>query len=194
MKERIEHDSMGEIAVNADRLWGAQTERSRRNFVIGKDHEQMPDELIYAIAKIKEAGHKEEWLEEMWKAAYENTKGDITVGELESYITQAFNMGMIDDDIRDHRKTDVYVVTNEDGRYGAAAILIKEFMEDLLERIGEYHIIPSSIHELLVVPNAIAGELKTMVREMNDTVVEVKEVLSYNIYRYDSRKKEVVAC
>ena len=55
MEERIEHDSMGEISVETDKLWGAQTERSRRNFVIGKGHEPMPAELIRAIALIKEA-------------------------------------------------------------------------------------------------------------------------------------------
>ena len=35
-KMRIEHDSMGEIAVPADKYWGAQTERSRRNFPAGR--------------------------------------------------------------------------------------------------------------------------------------------------------------
>ena len=41
-KMRIEHDSMGEIAVPADKYWGAQTERSRRNFPAGAGHETMP--------------------------------------------------------------------------------------------------------------------------------------------------------
>ena len=35
MKYRTERDSMGEVRVPADKLWGAQTERSRRNFLIG---------------------------------------------------------------------------------------------------------------------------------------------------------------
>ncbi len=52
---RIEHDSMGEIEVAADRLWGAQTERSRRNFKIGKGHEQMPREILYAFGILKKA-------------------------------------------------------------------------------------------------------------------------------------------
>ncbi len=52
---RIEHDSMGEIEVPADRLWGAQTERSRRNFKIGQGHEMMPREIIDAFALLKKA-------------------------------------------------------------------------------------------------------------------------------------------
>ncbi len=52
MQYRIEHDSMGEIKVESDKLWGAQTERSRQNFLIG---EKMPIEVIYALAIVKKA-------------------------------------------------------------------------------------------------------------------------------------------
>ncbi len=53
---RIEHDTMGEVSVPADRLWGAQTQRSFENFRIGK--EKMPMPVIYALAAIKEAAAK----------------------------------------------------------------------------------------------------------------------------------------
>ena len=55
MNERIEHDSMGEVRVPADRYWGAQTERSRQNFMIGKGHEQMPNEIVRAFGILKKA-------------------------------------------------------------------------------------------------------------------------------------------
>ena len=55
MKYRIEHDSMGEVCVPADRLWGAQTQRSFENFKIGAGCEPMPKEIIYAFAQIKKA-------------------------------------------------------------------------------------------------------------------------------------------
>ncbi len=55
MKDRIEHDSMGEVRVPADRYWGAQTERSRQNFKIGAGHEEMPAEIIRAFAILKKA-------------------------------------------------------------------------------------------------------------------------------------------
>jgi fumarate hydratase, class II len=48
---RVMHDTMGEVEVEASRFWGAQTERSRRNFKIGK--ERMPMQLIEAFAHIK---------------------------------------------------------------------------------------------------------------------------------------------
>ncbi|MEH6938712.1 class II fumarate hydratase [Bacillus sp. JJ664] len=51
MKYRIEKDSIGEINVPADKLWGAQTQRSFQNFKIGT--ERMPVQLIHALAIIK---------------------------------------------------------------------------------------------------------------------------------------------
>lgn len=55
MEYRTEHDSMGEMQVPATALWGAQTERSRRNFPIGVGLETMPVEIIRAFAQIKKA-------------------------------------------------------------------------------------------------------------------------------------------
>ena len=49
MEYRIEHDSMGEVQVPADRYWAAQTERSRGNFRIGVDLETMPREITHAF-------------------------------------------------------------------------------------------------------------------------------------------------
>lgn len=53
MEFRIEHDSMGEVQVPADRYWGAQTQRSFENFKIGI--EKIPMEIIRAFAILKKA-------------------------------------------------------------------------------------------------------------------------------------------
>ena len=53
MEYRMEHDTMGQVAVPADKLWGAQTQRSLENFPIGE--EKMPPDLIQAFAILKEA-------------------------------------------------------------------------------------------------------------------------------------------
>ncbi len=55
MEYRIEHDSMGEMKVPADRLWAAQTQRSHENFEIGVDIETMPREIIHAFGILKKA-------------------------------------------------------------------------------------------------------------------------------------------
>ena len=55
MDYRIEHDSMGEVKVPADKYWGAQTERSHENFPIGVGIETMPAEIIRAFGILKKA-------------------------------------------------------------------------------------------------------------------------------------------
>ena len=55
MEYRIEHDSMGEIRVPADKYWGAQTQRSVENFPIGVGLETMPKEIIRAFGLLKKA-------------------------------------------------------------------------------------------------------------------------------------------
>ena len=54
MRHRIEKDTMGEVKVPADKLWGAQTERSRNNFKIGPSS-SMPLEIVYGFAYLKKA-------------------------------------------------------------------------------------------------------------------------------------------
>ncbi|MGI5855967.1 MAG: class II fumarate hydratase [Candidatus Merdivicinus sp.] len=55
MEYRIEHDSMGEVKVPADRYWAAQTERSHENFKIGVGIETMPREITHAFGVLKKA-------------------------------------------------------------------------------------------------------------------------------------------
>lgn len=55
MEYRIEHDSMGEVKVPADKYWAAQTERSHENFKIGVGIETMPAEIVHAFGILKKA-------------------------------------------------------------------------------------------------------------------------------------------
>lgn len=55
MDYRIEHDSMGEVKVPSDKYWGAQTERSHENFLIGVGIETMPREITHALGILKKA-------------------------------------------------------------------------------------------------------------------------------------------
>ena len=55
MEYRIEHDSMGEVKVPADKYWAAQTQRSSQNFPIGVGLETMPREITHAFGILKKA-------------------------------------------------------------------------------------------------------------------------------------------
>ncbi|MAZ29539.1 MAG: fumarate hydratase, class II [Cytophagaceae bacterium] len=75
MEYRIEKDTMGEVQVPADKLWGAQTERSRNNFKIGRPA-SMPLEIVYGFAYLKKA------------AAYTNCELGVLDEEKRDYIAQ----------------------------------------------------------------------------------------------------------
>ena len=75
MSYRIEKDTMGEVKVPTDKLWGAQTERSRNNFKIGSSG-SMPLEIIYGFAYLKKA------------AAYTNCELGILAIEKRDLIAQ----------------------------------------------------------------------------------------------------------
>ena len=75
MEYRIEKDTMGEVKVPADKLWGAQTERSRNNFKIGPAA-SMPLEIIYGFAYLKKA------------AAYTNEKLGVLPTEKRDLIAK----------------------------------------------------------------------------------------------------------
>ncbi|MBF2596882.1 class II fumarate hydratase [Listeria welshimeri] len=86
--ERIERDTLGEISVDATKYWGAQTERSRRNFAIGDN--QMPKEIIYAFAELKKAAAKvnaaEGKLPVEKSIAIGNVCDQIIAGELDEHF------------------------------------------------------------------------------------------------------------
>ena len=71
----IEKDTIGEVKVPADKLWGAQTERSRNNFKIGPAA-SMPLEIVYGFAYLKKA------------AAYTNCELGVLPVDKRDYISQ----------------------------------------------------------------------------------------------------------
>ncbi|MBQ3592090.1 MAG: class II fumarate hydratase [Clostridia bacterium] len=92
MEYRIEHDSMGEMKVPADRLWAAQTQRSRENFEIGVDIETMPREITKAFGILKKAAAranhalKPEKMTAVKLAAIEAACDEVISGELNSHF------------------------------------------------------------------------------------------------------------
>ena len=81
MEYRTEHDSMGEVQVPAWALWGAQTERSRRNFPIGVGLEPMPSEIIRAFAQIKKASLSAHFPLVVWQTG-SGTQSNMNVNEV----------------------------------------------------------------------------------------------------------------
>ena len=88
MEYRVEHDSMGEVRVPADKYWGAQTERSHNNFPIGVGIETMPAEIVHAFGILKKAAaranraQRPEKMTEEKLAAIEQAADEVISGQL----------------------------------------------------------------------------------------------------------------
>lgn len=89
----------------------------------------------------------------------------------------------------------LYVLSNKRRTDGAACMLYPSLIEDFAKAIGsDLYIIPSSIHELLLLPargTDSSDELKSMIREINETQLLTEEVLSNSLYFYDCTAKEI---
>lgn len=92
MEYRIEHDSMGEVQVPADKYWGAQIQRSRENFPIGVGLETMPVEIIHAFGILKlaaaRANHalKPEKMTAPKRSAIEKAAKEVISGALNDHF------------------------------------------------------------------------------------------------------------
>ncbi len=90
----------------------------------------------------------------------------------------------------------MYVLSNKSRVEGAACMIYPDLIKDFAEALGSsLYIIPSSIHELLLLPVTNANEsqdIKNMIREINDTQVKMEEILSYSLYLFDKEKEIIV--
>lgn len=89
----------------------------------------------------------------------------------------------------------LYVLTNREKIFGAAAMLYSKKIGKLADRLQtDLLILPSSVHEVLLIPDdrnkeyAFYGQ---MVKEVNTTQVDPEEILSFNLYRYDREKAKI---
>ena len=90
-------------------------------------------------------------------------------------------------------KVPMYVVTNEKRLHGASAILHKDVLDQVANEIGaeEIYVIPSSVHELIVIPADTSKEsVNVMLRNVNKEIRE-DEVLSDHVYTYNTITRNI---
>ena len=91
----------------------------------------------------------------------------------------------------------MYVATNEQCSLGAAVMRYPDFLEKVRGMIrGDFYILPSSIHEVILVPESFGMEperMQEMVKEINQTGVAPEEVLSDSVYYSDGEEIRIVA-
>ena len=88
--------------------------------------------------------------------------------------------------------TEMVVITNEKGQFGAAAIAMPEVLEEARRMTGseEIYILPSSIHELIAIRGDTGSPeaLHEMITDINASVVSAHEILSDEPYKYDGKQ------
>ena len=87
----------------------------------------------------------------------------------------------------------ILVGTVADKHHGAGVIAYEGFLDEQAKKMGEdFYIIPCSIHEVLLVPESMAHDiesLKEMISNVNSCELETEDILSDNLYHYDSKEK-----
>ena len=129
--------------------------------------------------------------EEIYRTAHRNMAGRMP--ELLVPIQKMLEE-MIGRKLGEEEQT-LYVLTNRDKLFGAAAMLYSEKIRQLADRLQtDLLILPSSIHEVLLIPEDRSREYlfySRMVKEVNNTQVDPEEILSFNLYRYDRERAEI---
>lgn len=91
--------------------------------------------------------------------------------------------------------TDMYILSNNSGIHGAAALFYPEVQEKIAEVVGQnYYALPSSTEEFIIVPEEVGmspRDLTAMVRDANRTVVSPAEKLSDNVLKYDRADRKL---
>ncbi len=157
-----------------------------------------PDILQDASILIKEE-HLRSWkiseeklIQNAWDITVENMK---PVFRPLSSVLSEMNVDFVPEEETDGEGTDtgLFILTNEIKTFGAVLIADPDRQREIAKIMkGNYYMLPSSVHECLILPGEDAGDEKmliAMIREINRTQVAPQEVLSDNLYFYDARRE-----
>jgi hypothetical protein len=128
--------------------------------------------------------------EELHRDAMENSE-KFTPARVESMF-QALGM---DDPEEEQEEPDLkmFIVTNEMRLFGATSLFYEGVMEKVAGRVhGDYYILPSSIHEMIIVPDnadMTLDGLESMVKDANSSILAEQDILTDTVYHYDATEK-----
>lgn len=157
----------------------------------------------YGLASVKVTTNIfKEWgvsIDELVKYGFENTRKllPLKIGSmidtLKEMTKEAVPEGLIDDMNEENK---MYVVSSKTKMFGSYILSDKESLNAITKEINidKIYILPSSVHELIILPYSDVYDplyLQDMVKTVNETSVPVEEILSNNVYIYDSTMEEL---
>ncbi len=183
MLEHIPHKELEDMSI-VYRFLITSNDEGRASVVINNNMlEQMgiTPEQLHADAMLNSPELRPAVIQNMVEVLTEMS--NMTPDELET-------MGLAMDDESEM----MFVATVPDKINGAGVIAYQDFMEQASERIGggDFYILPSSKHEILIVPDRDfikLEDLKDMVKAVNETEVSAQDKLTDSVYHYDSKDK-----
>ena len=114
-------------------------------------------------------------------------------GALDGSEAPAFDPESID---MDNVAIPFFLLTNKQKVRGASVVLGTKFMDRIAKKLGYFYILPSSVHEVLIVPRSFmddAEQLAEMVRQVNSDAVAPADRLSDTVYEYDAVTHQLIA-
>ena len=126
--------------------------------------------------------------EELKAAAMRNAEGNTEIININDILKEDGTPVPDDGDVS------MYVISSTLGVFGANVLLFTNTFRNLSEKLdADLYILPSSIHEVIVVPaDGVEPErLKNMVGDVNASVVDAEEILSESVYKYSREKDEI---
>jgi hypothetical protein len=146
-------------------------------------------------------------IDEMYEIALENTKKlfPATIQDMNEILLSMLKAGMEDmEDWQELKELTIptgeeprmYVLNNNTGIYGAATLLYPGVLEEFADKVGrDLFILPSSLHEIILVPMVSKDfkveNLRNMVNEVNQNEVMIEDVLSNSVYRYSRKENRI---
>lgn len=144
------------------------------------------EQALYELAAVNTSAYSRGVVKPLDSVVYEilTDKADDSI----TYKNDGFDITL------DESGFHFYVATNTKKQYGASVLLYQGLLKQIGDCIGDFYILPSSVHELLIKKaedTVSPDELLQMVREVNATEVMPEEVLSDNVYLYDVESGEL---
>lgn len=187
-----ENDSIGHGTITIQKShiekWGISDEEFMNNAI-----ENTQNILGYEWRNIQDI-IKDILRENMKEKVMLHTAGE-SMSCSEEWIEQVVDQ-MVADIEEQYNSSPMYVLTNCNKFLGAVSMIFPEVLEELGEILNEdYYILPSSIHEVILVPGLEIKEkerLKKLVNEVNVSQVEPEEILSDSVYFYTRSQKKLI--
>ncbi len=132
-------------------------------------------------------------VDELYQQALLNSRDDYQIRSMAAMLMEMMGLDAEDMPLQENATPQLYVVTNKDKLFGAAAILSEDLLSNIRNKFdSDFYILPSSVHEMIITPKTEAGpaadELLAMVSEINATQVEPEDRLTDNVYQYTLKK------